>query len=478
MSNTTGHKKIIEVRNLGKKFGSLSALAGITFDLKPGEVMGIVGQPGSGKSTLFSLLSGMQKPSTGTIRFLGSKYVFRSPVTVRRAGIQTIYQTPQLVENLSVIQNIYLGHEIKRPKPRTMMPDDNAMYSGTEKILEKLSVHKSLLYEKIANFSNEQRQIIAIARALCQPASLLLMDDPMAPLSYDVQEKVMAKIHELAKTGVAVILNSYDMKHIFAVTDKILVLFQGQQIALLRTDESTPQEIVELIVGSSRKDQITPVIWAFEQYHAAQKQAEELKKTQAFLRQSLEQQDSLNRQLIVQLRSQLSALDTLNIALQDASRRLLTEREAERKALAREIHDQIIQDLLGYNFQIEEAEQGASDPEQKRKLQRIRFGIRDVVAGLRQVCSDLRPPTIDNHGLSAAISSFVSNWTEYSGINVELKIDSGLGRLPEAMELSVFRIIQEAMSNVKKHSGADMLELSVQRTHTSSLVLLIRDNGN
>jgi signal transduction histidine kinase len=123
------------------------------------------------------------------------------------------------------------------------------------------------------------------------------------------------------------------------------VLYEGH---LLRIEKRLGcSRIVELIVGSSRQEEVSPLIWALESYHAAQEQTEELRKAQASLKESLQAQDSLNRELIERQQNQLFALDKLNAALQATQRRLISEREGERKALARELHDQIIQDLLG-----------------------------------------------------------------------------------------------------------------------------------
>ncbi len=230
--------------------------------------------------------------------------------------------------------------------------------------------------------------------------------------------------------------------------------------------------MVEWIVGSNRQEQVTPVIWAFENYYAAQQQAEELQRAQQVLQQSLKEQDPLNRQLIERLRKQLQSLDRLNLALQEANRRLMTEREAERKALARELHDQVIQDLLSYTYQLEDLENEAGETAQQEELAEIRNGIRQVVSGLRQICSDLRPPAIDSHGLSAAIRSLTHQWSKQTGIKVNLEIDPELGRLPETIELSVFRIVQEGLSNVRKHAaGATRVELSLRRSPTASLVV-------
>src|SRR5574339_352031 len=179
-----------------------------------------------------------------------------------------------------------------------------------------------------------------------------------------------------AAQGTSVIISSDDLKQLFAVTDRILVLYEGRLVADRHTIESTPREIVELIVGSSRQEQVSPLIWALESYHAAQRQAEELRRTQASLQESLEARNSLNRQLFERLQNQVAALDALNAALQATQRRLITEREDERKALARELHDQVIQDLLGLNYRLEEVEDDEKSDALEQEVSSIRQGIR------------------------------------------------------------------------------------------------------
>jgi signal transduction histidine kinase len=195
------------------------------------------------------------------------------------------------------------------------------------------------------------------------------------------------------------------------------------------------------------------------------------------LQESLEAKDSLNRQLISRLQDQVTALNQLNLALQAAHRRLDTEREEERKALARELHDQVIQDLLSFNYRLEEAGTKAESKIQQEELAALRDGIRHVVGELRQLCSDLRPPTIDTHGLPAAINSFAQEWAERNAILLHLEIDSDLGRFPQSIELSVFRIVQEGLNNIRKHAAAKNVFLRLQRTPTASLLLCLSDDG-
>lgn len=473
----TPNPSLLNVQNLTKNFGNAVALAGVTFSLEPGEVLGVVGQRGSGKTTLFELLGGVRPPSSGEITWQGQRIMLQSTAHAQKLGIESVHQNPRLAENLDVVSNVFLGRELHLKRGLRVEPDDTAMFTAVEALMDEFEVSPDLIRQVVPNLSIEQRQIVALARALVRPSRLLLLDDPLAPLSFERQQKLIERINQLSAQNVAVIISSDDLKHIFSVTDRILVLYQGSQVALRLTSESTAREIVELVVGSNRQDHVTPVIWAFENYHAAQQQAEELRRAQQVLRQNLEAQDSLNRQLIEKLRDQVEALDRLNLALQDANRRTMSERENERKALARELHDQIIQDLLSFNYQLEESEQETADEARRAELAKIRGGIRQVVASLRDLCSDLRPPTIDSHGLSAAIRSLAHQWSEQTGVEVKLNIDPGLGRLPETIEISVFRIIQEGLRNVRKHSNASQVKLSLRRTSNASLIVQLKDNG-
>ncbi len=473
----SGEMELLSINNLSRCFGTVPALMDVSFTVEPGEVLGVVGQRGAGKSTLFELLSGVHQPSSGTITFAGREVILRSVPHAQQLGIAAVHQYPRLLGNMSVLHNIFMGRELYRLR-WLGLPNDGEMARVARELLGSFELPPDLIDELAANLSDEQRQVVALARALCRPMRLLLLDNALEALEFTRQKLLLNRIQALSEENAAIIMSSDDLKQIFAVTDYILVLYQGRQVALRRTSETTPREIVELIVGSSRQERVTPMIWAFENYYTAQQQVEELRQAEEDLRQSLEKQDSLNRQLIERLGNQVVALDRLNVALQEASRRLITEREAERKVLARELHDRVIQDLLSYNYQLEEAENEIVEEAQRRELSKIRGGIRQVVGSLRQVCSDLRPPTIDNHGLSAAIRSLAGQWSQQSGIPVELEIDPELGRLPETIELSVFRIIQEGLSNVRKHAVATRVILSLERTPTASLVVRLVDDGH
>lgn len=462
---------LLQVHQLSKTFGQRAALDRVSFDLDAGEILGVTGRRSSGKSTLLHLLSGVIAPTQGSIYLAGQRLALTRPHQAHAHGITLVSQKPALVEQLDVVSNIFLGRELGGLRPNWPQ-----MIEQAQALLRQLGGAPGLLETPVTALSDEQRQVVALARALCRPTKLLLLDDALDALSFGRQEVVLRLLQDLTRSGTAVIIASDNLKHLLAVTHRVLVLYEGRLIADRATPDSTPRELVEMIVGLNRAEQVTPVIWALESYHAAQRQAEELSRAQASLKESLAAQGSRNAELFQQLQNQVRALDQLNLALQAAQKRLLTEREQERKHLARELHDVVIQELLSVNYRLEEVSESLADPAQA-EVDSLRGAIRQAVAELRQLCSDLRPPTIDNHGLVTAIRSHAHEWAEQNGIAVTLDIAPGLGRLPEAMELSIFRIVQEALNNVRKHAQATQVVVQLGHTPAANVRLRLTDDG-
>src|SRR5215207_9880030 len=462
--------------NLTKTFGALPVLRQISFEVAPGEVVGLAGRSGAGKSVLAALLAGIERPTEGDLYVNGHR--LRWPVDARAAGIAVIHQQPELVEQLDITANIFLGNELGWPAAGRWLkvPSRRRMHQRAAQILEQLDVHVPSLHERVANLSSEQRQMVAIARVLVRPAQLIIVDEPTVPLSYAFQQKLLELIRTRQREGVAVVFSSNNLDHLFAVAHRIIVLREGRCVADYRTDTTGREEVVSALVGTTDRQQLTPIIWALDNYYRAREQAEKLGHQQALLEQNLAAQDSLNRQLIDQLAVQVSALDSANLTLQDAQRRLLTEREQERKALARELHDQVIQDLLSINYQLEEVESEAQSPDADQ-LTDARASIRALVDDVRRICGTLRPPTIDSLGLGAALQSYTRDWSARTGVAVKLDIDVQLGRLPETIELSIFRIVQEGLSNVRKHAQASAVQVSLKPISPRALMISIADNG-
>jgi signal transduction histidine kinase len=464
--------------SLSKAFGTLPALQQVSLEVYFGEVVGLAGESGSGKSVLAMLLAGFHAPDEGEIYFSGRR--IRPPFRARALGIEVIHQTPDLAEHLDITSNVFLGGEIGWPSMAKWLQVPNRRRMGREaaRILEQLGMQFDSLRENVANLSSEQRQMIAIARTMTHPARLIIIDDPTLLLSYAYQQKLLSVIQAWQQQGTAVLFSSNNLDHLMAVTDRIIVLRQGRRVAEYHTDAADREELVAAMVGTTERQQLTPIIWALDSYYRAREQAEKLRHNQAALKRDMAAQDTLGGQLIDQLAEQISALDSANTALQDAQRRLLKELEQERKHLAREIHDQVIQDLLAVGYHLE----GIEEEDKKKsalkgELADIRDSIGVLVEDLRHICGSLRPPTIDSLGLGATLKSYTHDWTRRTGIPVTLNLDTNLGRLPEEIELSMFRIAQEGLRNVRKHANASAVEISLKHTSPRTLMISIADDG-
>ncbi len=462
---------LLSVRELQVVFAAKPIVSGINFDLHAGDILGVAGLRSAGKSVLLQTLAGVYPPNSGEVWLAGSPLRWTAQEAQRR-GVELVPQTPLLVDVMPVLANIFLGREQGRRRL-----DPVAMATIAYQWLDRFGLPRSLAHQQAGDLTDEERQLVALIRAFVRPIRLLILDEALSTLSFARQQLVLQYLRELAGQGVGIILSSDELNLLFTITNRVLVLYQGRQAALRATASTTPREIVELMVGSVRQERVTPLIWAFENYYQAQQQAEALRQQQLQLQDNLAEQDTLNRELVRRLKEQMTALDQLNQALQEANHRLIVEREAERKALARELHDQVIQDLLSFNYQIEHIEEEIEQADALTELQNIRRGIREVVAMLRQMCSDLRPPTLDSHGLASALRSLVSQWSEQTGIAVELRLAEPLERWPETIELTVFRIVQEGLSNVRKHAGATRVLLEVRRTSAGGVMVRLADDG-
>lgn len=469
---------LLKVRNLCKNIGTLPVLKGVDLDVFPGEVVGLAGRSGAGKSAITMLLAGLQGPDQGEIYFDHIRCQY--PFNARKLGIEVIHQKPELVEQLNVSSNIFMGNEISYPVFRNgiLVFPQQQMDERSAEVLQQLGGSFLSLREKVANLSLEHRQLIAISRVMIKPARLIIIDDVTALLGYQYQQRVLDLIQTWQSEGTAVLFSSNNLDHLFAVTDRIIVLRDGVNVGCYQTDTVSREEVVSALVGTTDQQQITPMIWALDNFYRAQERAEKLRHHQMLLERDLAARDILNKQLLDQLNEQVIELDKAHKALQDAHLRLLSRRELERKQLARELHDESIQELLSVNYQLEAIEAGITvEFSVKEKLQDVRLNIRQLVEDLRGICRNLRPPTIDSLGLGSAIKSYANEFTTRTNMQVSLDIDPHLTRLPEATELSIFRIVQEAMRNVRKHSKATEVQVCLKHTSPRTIMITIMDNG-
>lgn len=239
---------ILEVRGITKRFGGVTALSDVSFQLFPGEVLALAGDNGAGKSTLIKCISGVHHPEEGQILFEGREVRFHNPREARTAGIETIYQDLALADNLDVGANVFLGREPMRRVFGLPVLDRARMRAEASTVLDTLDIHTAL-DRPVNALSGGQRQAVAIGRAVYWKARLLIMDEPTAALGVPEQRKVVELIHRLKSQGVAIIFISHNLGDIFAVSDRILVLLRGKKAGERRTGETNGDEIVKLMVG-------------------------------------------------------------------------------------------------------------------------------------------------------------------------------------------------------------------------------------
>lgn len=241
---------VFKMSGIVKRFGGLTALDHVDFSVAIGEVMALVGDNGAGKSTLIKTMSGAHMPDEGAIEMEGRAVHFRSPQEAWDSGIATIYQELALAGKMTVVDNIFLGRELKRPVLGIPFLDRPAMRKRTGELLSQLDVHVPSIDSWVESMSGGQRQGVAIARALNMDARLIIMDEPTAALAVAEVRKVLDFIKRLRAQGKSIVLISHNIQDVFEVSDRISVMRHGRCIAVRETAMTTPQEIIGLITGA------------------------------------------------------------------------------------------------------------------------------------------------------------------------------------------------------------------------------------
>jgi signal transduction histidine kinase len=460
-----------------KLYGQNYVLDNVSFDVVDGSVVGVVDHEGQAILELVNMLSGQHGPDSGQIRIDDQRLTWKFRPQQHHIGI--LYREPRVVGSLDIASQVFLGHEprAERAIPRWLnLHDPYHIFSAAEQLLSQLNFNLPTAHTRVGDLSLEQRQLVAIAQLIVQSPRIIVIDHPGHTLSLPYQEQLLDLIRKWREERKTIVIGTSNLDTLFAVCDRIIVLRSGKVVIDSPIDLVNRESIVAALVSERQHGQVTPLIWALDTYYQALRQAQLLRHNQELLEQDLARQNLIRQELLEQLSVQVSALDDANLALKVAQRRLLTEREEERKHLARELHDQVIQDLLTWNYQLEALTEAY--PEAQANLDALRDGIRNMVDDLRRICSRLRPPTIDSFGLGTALHSYTSSWSERTGIAVDLQVDSRIGRLSEEIELSLFRIVQESLSNIIKHANASAVSVQLNYLNPRMLQLSIADNGD
>jgi D-xylose transport system ATP-binding protein len=237
---------LVELRNIVKTFGGVHAVENVSLELCDGEVLGLLGHNGAGKSTLVKILSGVFPADSGEIRISGQPVSIRSTRDAKAQGIETIYQTLALSENLDSVANLFLGREMA---DRFGFMNEEAMEDQARRTLERLRLRLPSLSKLVASLSGGQRQAVAIARAIHFNAKVLIMDEPTAALGPEETQKVGALISSLSSQGIGIILISHDIHDIFDLASRLAVMKNGKLIGVVKTSDVTKDEVLAMIIA-------------------------------------------------------------------------------------------------------------------------------------------------------------------------------------------------------------------------------------
>ncbi|MFJ9604100.1 sugar ABC transporter ATP-binding protein [Streptomyces althioticus] len=238
---------LLSMSGITKSFPGVRALDGVDLDVQAGEVHCLLGQNGAGKSTLIKVLAGAHQPDTGTISWRGDDVTLRSPIAAMRLGIATIYQELDLVEHLSVAENVHLGHE---PTAAGFVVRGRAARASTAELLQRLGHPEIDPGRLVGDLSAAHQQIVSMARALSHDVRLIVMDEPSAALDPDEVDNLFRIVGDLTAVGVAVVYISHRLEEIRRIGDRVTVLKDGRAVARGLPAKSTPtSEVVSLMTG-------------------------------------------------------------------------------------------------------------------------------------------------------------------------------------------------------------------------------------
>ena len=236
---------LVNLKNISISFGGIKAVDGVSVDLYPGEVVGLLGHNGAGKSTLIKCLSGAYQADAGEIFINGKKVIINNPRDARDQNIETIYQTLALADNLDAASNLFLGRELIGPGG---FLDESKMEAETRKIMARLNPNFQKFNEPVSALSGGQRQSVAIDRAVYFDAKILIMDEPTAALGPQESEMVSELIQQLKKQGLGIFLIEHDIHNVMKLCDRASVMKNGLLVGTERVGDVTEDDILSMII--------------------------------------------------------------------------------------------------------------------------------------------------------------------------------------------------------------------------------------
>jgi D-xylose transport system ATP-binding protein len=246
---TDSTNTLIDIRGVSKAFGGVHAVEGVSINLFAGEVVALLGHNGAGKSTLMKMLAGAFPIDSGEIRINGEAARIENPSDSQNLGVETIYQTLALADNLDSIANLFLGRELKT-KWGTL--DDFAMEKAAREVFRQLNPNFKNIRVPVRSLSGGQRQVVAISRAIYFKAKALIMDEPCAALGPEETRMVHELVRKLKAAGVGIFLISHDMPDVFGLSDRLCVMKNGKTVGTYRTADVTEDEVLGMIIAGKK----------------------------------------------------------------------------------------------------------------------------------------------------------------------------------------------------------------------------------
>ena len=246
MPDMTDTTPVLELRGISKGFGAVQALDEVDFDIHAGEVVALVGDNGAGKSTLVKVMSGIYSPDEGEYHFEGQPVKIHGTQDAADLGVATVYQDLALADNLDVVGNLFLGHELTNVGPQM---DETQMEHRAHELLGTLSTTIPSVRTEVSGLSGGQRQQVAIARSLLGEPKVVLLDEPTAALGVPQTAQVLDLIRRLRDRGLGVLVISHNLADVFEVADRIYVLYLGRPGGDYRVADVTREDVVAAITG-------------------------------------------------------------------------------------------------------------------------------------------------------------------------------------------------------------------------------------
>lgn len=244
----------LEMRNIEKRFGGVHALRGASLTVKPGSVHALIGENGAGKSTMIKMIAGLETPDSGEIILDGVPVTISSTGDAMRLGVRTVYQEPELVPELTVTENIFLGRELTKGGRISWKEQADA----TREVLELIDFPPDRAALPMRRLSIAEQQQVAIAKAVADDARILILDEPSAILTDTEISRLFDVVRRLTSSGVAVIYITHRLDEVFKISDEITVLRDGQLVTSVATGDAQMRDVIEWMVGDVETRERTP----------------------------------------------------------------------------------------------------------------------------------------------------------------------------------------------------------------------------